>query len=170
MLKFLVSFFKSLNSNSHPGEIAHAIALGVMLGFLPKTNLLWYVLFILILFIRINKGTFLLFTLVASIIAPMLDPFFDSLGYKILMIDSFVPYYEKFLTVPFVPLTKFNNTIVMGSFVSGIVLYIPIYVFALIIIMLWRKYVHSVFINSPLVKAFYKIPLIAKIQYISSEL
>ena len=36
MLKFIVKLLKALNSNSHPGEIAHAVCLGMLLGFLPK--------------------------------------------------------------------------------------------------------------------------------------
>ena len=50
----IVKLFKSLNTNSHPGEIAHAVAIGMVLGFMPKNNVLWYILFVCFLFIRIN--------------------------------------------------------------------------------------------------------------------
>ena len=55
MLKFLVKLLKALNSNSHPGEIAHAVCLGMLLGFLPKNNIFWYVITVFVLFMRINK-------------------------------------------------------------------------------------------------------------------
>ena len=43
MLKVIVKFLKALNSNSHPGEIAHAVCLGMLLGFLPKNNIFWFI-------------------------------------------------------------------------------------------------------------------------------
>ena len=60
MLGYLLNLFKSLNSNSHPGEIAHGAALGVIMGMIPKDNVLWYILFVLFFFIRINKAVYLL--------------------------------------------------------------------------------------------------------------
>ena len=44
MLKAIIKFFKALNSNVHPGAVAHAVCLGMILGFMPKTNALWYIL------------------------------------------------------------------------------------------------------------------------------
>ena len=38
MLKFIIRFLKAINSNQHPGEIAHAVCLGMILGFMPKTR------------------------------------------------------------------------------------------------------------------------------------
>ncbi|HAK68458.1 MAG TPA: TIGR03546 family protein, partial [Treponema sp.] len=48
MLKAFVKLIKALSSNTAPGEIAHAFAWGVILGFMPKDNALWYILFIFI--------------------------------------------------------------------------------------------------------------------------
>ena len=55
MLKAIIKFFKALNSNVHPGAVAHAVCLGMILGFLPKTNALWYILTVFFLFVRINN-------------------------------------------------------------------------------------------------------------------
>ena len=49
MLKWISGFFRELNANSNPAEIAHALALGVLLGFMPKTNALWYMIFVFFL-------------------------------------------------------------------------------------------------------------------------
>ena len=56
MLGYLLNLFKSLNSNSHPGEIAHGVALGVIMGMMPKDNALWYILFVFFFFIRIKRN------------------------------------------------------------------------------------------------------------------
>lgn len=49
MISYIAKLLKSLNTNSHPGEIAHAVAIGVLLGFMPKDNALWYLLFVFFL-------------------------------------------------------------------------------------------------------------------------
>ena len=170
MIKFITKLFQSLNSNSHPGEIAHAISCGLILGFMPKNNALWYILFLIFCFLRINKACYLLFTFLFSMITPFCDPFFDKVGYAILSIENLYPFYTKMLDVPFLTLTKFNNTIVMGSLASGIVLYIPVYIISRLIVYLWRSVIRQAFINSKLVKAFYKIPLVAKFISVSKEL
>ncbi|MEL3909030.1 MAG: hypothetical protein P1P64_08515 [Treponemataceae bacterium] len=60
MVQYVFSFFSSLNKNSHPGDIAHGVALGLLLAIMPKNNLLWPALFVFTIFIRINKGAFFL--------------------------------------------------------------------------------------------------------------
>lgn len=170
MIKFITNIFKTLNSNSHPKEIAHAICCGMLLGFMPKTNALWYVLFFIFCFLRINKACYLLFTILFSMITPFLDPIFDKIGFAILSYEPLIPTYIKMLEIPYLPLTRFNNTIVMGSLASGIVLYIPVYIIARLIVRLWRSVIRQAFVNSKLVKAFYKIPLISKFISVSKEL
>lgn len=170
MIKFFTKILKSLNSNSRPSEIAHAISCGMILGFMPKNNLLWYILFLTFCFLRINKACYLLFTILFSLVTPYLDPLFHKLGYSILSFEPFIPAYVKMLDIPYLPLTKFNNTIVMGSLASGIIMYIPMYIIARLFVHLWRKVIRQAFINSKLVKAFYKIPFISKIVSVSKEL
>ena len=80
MLKAIVKFFKAINSNSHPAEIAHAFALGMILGFMPKDNALWYILTVFFFFFRINRGALIILTLIFSLFAPLLDPLFDLIG------------------------------------------------------------------------------------------
>lgn len=170
MINFITKIFKALNSNSHPGEIAHAICCGMVLGFMPKNNALWYVLFFLLCFVRINKACYLLFTLLFSLVTPFLDPYFDKIGYAILSYEPFIPTYIKMLEIPYLPLTKFNNTIVMGTFVSGIALYIPVYIIARLIVRLWRTVIRRAFINSKFVAGLYKIPLISKFVSAAKEI
>ena len=73
MFKYLMRFIKALNANSHPGDIAHAVALGLLLALVPKGNLLWPFLFILAMFIRMNKGAFFLSFILFSFIVPFAD-------------------------------------------------------------------------------------------------
>ena len=159
----IFGFFKSLNSNSNPGEIAHAAAIGVLLGMVPKNNMLWYGLFIFFLFVRINKGVYFLVILGMSLIVSRFDVFFDSLGYYILTLDAAKPYYTKLLDIPFVAFTNFNNTIVMGSLVTGLVMYIPVYLVARFIIWLWRRIIAPKITSSKVWIAFKKLPFVEKL-------
>ena len=163
MLKAIIRFFKSLNSNSHPGEIAHAVCLALILGFLPKDNLLWYVLTVFFFFMRINRGALIFFTFIFSLIAPALDNLFDIWGYAILNYEKFIPLFTKMLDTPFVAFTKFNNSIVMGSLAFSLMCYIPLYFLSRIIIRYWRRFLAPSFRKTKLYTILQQLPLVKKI-------
>ena len=163
MISYIVKLLKALNTNSHPGEIAHAVAIGVLLGFMPKDNALWYLLFVLFLFVRVHKGAFLLTILAASLLARLFDPLFDAIGYAVLTFSPLEPVYAALLDIPFVAFTKFNNTIVAGAVVSSLILYIPVYILMRILIKSWRTHLAPALARSKFMQAFYQIPFISKI-------
>ncbi|MCR5219226.1 MAG: TIGR03546 family protein [Treponema sp.] len=160
----------AFSSNTDPGAIAHAFACGVVLGFIPKGNLLWILLFVFIFFMRIQRATFSLTIIVAALFAPLLDNLFDSLGYWMLTNESLVPFYRTILDIPFVAFTKINNTMVMGSFVAGLILYIPCYVIGRVFVWLWRKYLADAIRRSKLAKITKQIPLIQKLSSLASKI
>ncbi len=163
MLQALSKLLSALSSNRAPGEIAHAFACGMLLGFMPKTNLLWYILFVLIFFLRIQRATLTLTLLVAALLTPLLDPYFDSVGYWVLTQESLIPTYIKLLNIPFVAFTKFNNTVVMGSLICSLCAYIPFYAIARLLVFLWRKYLADGIRKSKLANIMRQIPLIQKL-------
>ena len=163
MLKAIIKFFKALNSNVHPGAVAHAVCLGMILGFLPKTNALWYILTVFFLFVRINKVTFILFTFLFSLLAPLLDPLFDTIGWWFLNIEKLAPFFSWLLDIPFVGFTKFNNTIVMGSLLFGLAAYIPVYFLVRLFLKYWRAIIAPAVRKTKLVAFLSKLPLVVKI-------
>lgn len=170
MLGYFLKLFRTLNSNSHPGEIAHGVALGVIMGMIPKDNALWYILFILFFFIRINKAIYLLITLAVSLCVESLDMLLDYIGYQVLVLEPAIPVYRKLLDIPFVAFTKFNNTVVMGSLVAGLVLYIPVYIISRLLVKLWRVVLAPKITASKLWVGIKKLPLIEKIISKSQEI
>ncbi len=163
MLKKLINLLKAFNGNVNPAEIAHAFACGAILGLMPKNNLLWYLVLVFILFIRINKPAYLLMILIGSSVSPAFDGFFDTVGYTILTIPALSGFYGMLLDIPFVAFTKFNNTVVMGSFISGLILYVPLYFAGRVLVYIWRKYAADIIKNSKIAKVINKLPLISKI-------
>ena len=139
MLEKIVKMLRALNSNSNPGEIAHAFSIGVLLGFLPKGNLLWGFLFFLMIFFRINKGTYFLTILLTSLFMPFVYPYFHQIGLWFLQLEELQNVFHFLIEIPFVAFTRFNNTIVMGALIAGIVLYIPLYVLSRLFVRFWRK-------------------------------
>lgn len=170
MIKKIVSLFRILNSNSKPGEIANAFCLGILLGFVPKNNLLWYLLFVFFSFVRINKTVYFFITLLMSFVAPLADSFFDSFGYTILTNQSLSPVFANLLEVPFVGFTKFNNTIVCGALAFSLIIYIPLFVIIVVFVKLWRSKITVLWNNSRIGKFFYKLPLVEKFRSASLEL
>ncbi len=163
MLKKLIKLLKAFNGNVNPGEIAHAFACGAILGLMPKNNLLWYLVLVFILFIRINKPAYLIMIIIGAAVSPAFDGLFDSVGYAFLTIPSLSGIFGTLLDIPFVAFTKFNNTVVMGSFLCGLVLYIPLYALARLLVFIWRKYASDFIRNSKIIKVINKLPLIAKL-------
>ena len=163
MLNYIINLLKALNSNSKPSQIANSFCIGLILGFMPKNNLLWYILLVFFAFVRINKTGYLIMILAGSLTASFLDPLFDTVGYTVLTFPKFQSFFMWLLDVPFVGLTKFNNTIVCGSLVLGILCYIPLFFIMLGIIHLWRKFIAPKFNDSKLLKTIYKLPLLGKI-------
>lgn len=163
MFNWISNLFKSLNANTNPAEIAHALSLGVLLGLMPKTNALWYIIFVFFCFVRINKATYALVLLVVSYFAWMLDPTFASVGYSVLTYAPFENVFARLIDIPFVGFTKFNNTVVMGSLVVGLAAYIPFFLIGFFFVKFWRKHVAPTFIKSPLHKAVQKLPLLGKL-------
>ncbi len=163
MLKPFVKLIQALSSNTAPSQIAHAFSCGILLGFLPKDNILWYLLFVFMLFMRLQRGLFALSIIVGSLLTALLDPTFDSVGTAILTNEALIPYFVKLLNIPFVAFTKFNNTIVMGSLFCGIIMYIPCYVFARIFTLLWRKYMATYVRKIKFLTAIKQVPGIKKI-------
>ncbi len=169
MLKKLIKLLKAFNGNVNPGEIAHAFACGAILGLMPKNNLLWYLVLVFILFIRINKPAYLIMILVGAAVSPAFDGLFDTVGYAFLTIPALSGFFAMLIDIPFVAFTKFNNSVVMGSFLCGIVLYVPLYFAGRGLVFVWRKYAADFIRNSKIAKAINKLPLVAKIASMAGE-
>lgn len=143
MFNYVFSFFSSLNKNSHPGDIAHGVALGLLLAIMPKDNLLWPILFVFSLFIRSNKGAFFLSLILLGFLTPFLDVVIERLGFFLLSLEFLQSFYIMLDKIPFVGLTKFYNTMVAGGLLLGLILYIPTYAISRFLVYQYRKHFQS---------------------------
>ena len=166
MIKYVTSFFKAINANAHPGDIAHAVALGLFLAILPKNNLTFTFLFFLSIFIRINKGAFFICFILFGFVTPFMDVLINNIGFWAVQLSFLRPIFIALENIPFVALFKLSNTMVLGGIIWGLILYIPVYILTRIIIAKYRKYMQPA-VNVKGVGLLGKIPLLRHLTRIS---
>ena len=110
-----------------PHQIALAVALGVMLGLIPKANLLAFVLIMALFLLRCNLGFGILAAALISLATTRLDAKVDLLGTKLLANASVIDLEATLFQNPLFAWTALNNTLVLGSFIAGVIAFLPIY-------------------------------------------
>ena len=131
LLKLLQSLIKTLHSDGSPAQVGAGIALGACLGLTPLLNGHNLVVFALIVILNVSFGGGMLGWALFTPIGFLLDPLFDRLGHALLLkTPALTPLWTVWFNTPGLPYSNFNNTVVLGSFVSWMVLAIPIYFLA----------------------------------------
>ncbi len=127
-LKLISNFLRILREGQTPSQIAGGFALGSVLGFSPMLTLQGIFMWLIILILDVNLSAVILSITVFSLIAYIFDPLFHTFGYFLLVeVDALRPFWTWLYNAPLAPLTRFNNTVVMGSLVCGLFFLIPIY-------------------------------------------
>ncbi|MBI2401917.1 MAG: TIGR03546 family protein [Gemmatimonadetes bacterium] len=128
LLKLLQQLVKTLSSEGTPGQIAVGMALGAALGLTPLINLHNLVILAAIMVFNVSFPGAMLGWALAVPVGFALDPLFDVVGrWFLLETPALTPLWTRLYNVPVAPLTNFNNTVVLGSLVSWVVLALPIY-------------------------------------------
>ena len=127
LLKLIQSLIKTLHSAGTPGQVAAGMALGSALGLTPILNVHNLIIFSLLVLLNVSFGGGMLGWALFVPLGFLLDPLFDRIGLSLLTATSLRPLWTDWTNTPILPFTNFNNTIVLGSFVSWVVLAIPIF-------------------------------------------
>lgn len=154
ILKQFFNLIRLLHSETGQNQIASGLAFGVFLGFAPFFSIqTFFVLFIVFIF-RVQLGSVFLSAFFFKFVAFILDPATDVLGKWALENNSFRGIWSAMYNVPLLPMTRFNNSIVMGSFIVSLLL-CPILFFAFKkLIISYRTNIVQKFESSKLWKAF----------------
>ena len=118
---FIFSFFKELNSATNKNMIALALVLGLISGFLPTFTAINYLIFLFVLIFRIPIGLYTASFAVFSLFSYLFDPVFNKIGYIILTSSFLKPLWTMLYNTPLMRWSGYNNTLVMGSLVCGII-------------------------------------------------
>ena len=141
-LKLLKQIIVIFQTDISPNQVAWGFALGAILGLVPNM-FMKLVLFIVIMMFRVNVSAAFLAWAVYEILSFALDPLFDIIGYQVLTIGSLNAFYTWLYNLPVVPFTKFNNTVVMGSLIVGIILIIPNMIIAKKLLVYYRTHLRD---------------------------
>ena len=128
LTKFIGNIIKELHSKATPAQMGAGAALGAIIGLTPFFCLHNLVIFMIIMLVNVSSGAAAFAAVIFSLIAFLFDPLANAIGYWLLVdVKALEPFWTKLYNMPVIPLTKFNNTLVLGSLVLSLILFYPVY-------------------------------------------
>lgn len=122
LLKQIFNFLKLLNSDTGTNQLASGLALGLILGFAPFISIQTFVVFAIIFIFRVQLGAAFLSAFFFKFVAYLFDQPAHHLGKAVLENEGLRPLFVTMYNMPLVPMTRFNNSIVMGSMIVSVLL------------------------------------------------
>lgn len=138
LLKQIFALVKLLHSDNETTSVALGVSMGFILGMTPAFSLQTVLVFMLLFIFRIQIGAAFLSAFFFKFIAFFLDPLFNSIGCAVLEMPSLQGLFTEMYNMPIVPLTRFYNSIVMGSGVVSIALIPVVFIASKILIAKYR--------------------------------
>lgn len=139
IVKTLHSVLKVLNSETARSQLAAGVMFGMVMGLGPTLTLHNLLLFFVVALFRVNLSIFFVSLGFFSFVGWLFDPVWDKLGYWLLVdLKAVRPLWIEFSTGPILPYFRFNNTIVIGSLVFGLIAALPIFLISMKFVSLYR--------------------------------
>lgn len=130
-LQLFTKFLKILRAGQTPRQIAGGIALGFIAGLSPHLTVQILVVWLIILIFDVNLSAAFIGFAVSGLLAYLADPVFHSVGYFLLVdFEGLHGFWTTLYNAPIAPLSRFNNTVVLGSFAVAVLLS-PVVYFAM---------------------------------------
>ncbi len=127
LLRPLRFITQTLTEETSPRQMALGIALGMIVGLVPKDNLVAVVCLFILCASRVNLGLGFVSAFLFSWIGYWMDPLSHYIGSRLLTAESLNTNWTWFFDQPVTPWTDLNNTVVLGSLIIGVVLFYPVY-------------------------------------------
>ncbi|HEX3602054.1 MAG TPA: TIGR03546 family protein [Lacipirellulaceae bacterium] len=121
------TFTRSLVGGTSPSQLAAGFTLGMIIGIVPKANLIALALCVLLFSLRCNKVAGVVAAIAFSYVGHWIDPFSHKLGLAVLSIHPLQGFYSSAFNLPLGPWLGFNNTVVMGSLLLGLYVAYPVF-------------------------------------------
>jgi uncharacterized protein (TIGR03546 family) len=122
LLKLLGRVINALNNGAAPWQIAGGMVLGFMLGLIPGWPIQVFLLLLFMFIVNVNLTIAGVGAVLASSLAWLFDPIVERIGGWVLQdIGALQGFWTQLYNYPPLGLTRFNNTVVMGAMVVGII-------------------------------------------------
>ena len=122
LIKLIQSLFGALHSEGTPGQLAAGIVLGSFLF-----NVHNAVIFAALVLLNVSFAGGLLGWALFVPVGFLLDPLFDWIGHALLLAEPLRGVWTSLYNTPIIPLTNFNNTVVLGSLVFALLFAVPLF-------------------------------------------
>jgi uncharacterized protein (TIGR03546 family) len=99
----------------------------MIMGLTPLMSLHNILILLIVFLLRVNLSTFFLGWAFFSGVAYVLDPLFDWIGLHVLTFGPLESLWTALYNITLWRIEKFNNSIVMGSLLFSLVLFVPLY-------------------------------------------
>ncbi|MEP2448956.1 DUF2062 domain-containing protein [Balneola sp. EhC07] len=153
ILKYVAKLLKALSSEASPNQLAGGFILGMIIGLTPVLSVHNLLILVLIIILKVNIGMAILAFLIFSGIAYLADPLFHSFGIWILENDGLQDTWTSMYNNELWAITKFYNTVVIGSFISALVLCVPMFPLTKVGVLQYRKHIHEKVMKTKFAKA-----------------
>lgn len=141
MLNVFAKLLKALNSESNPAQLAFGVTAGLIVGLTPLWSLHNLLVVFLVFILRVNLSAFFLSWALFSGIAYLFDPLMDRVGASLLAADALKGLWTAMYNSDGWRLTRFNNTLTLGSLVCALVLALPVFFLARFLVVKYRDHV-----------------------------
>lgn len=152
LLKYIAKLLKALASEASPAQIAGGLILGMIIGLTPLLSVHNLLIVVLIIILKVNIGMAIFSFLIFSGIAYLADPVFHSFGVWLLEQEGMQATWTAMYDNEFWAITKFYNTVVIGSFLIAVVLCIPMFPLVQVGVVQYRKHIHERVMKTKAVK------------------
>ena len=170
MLKTIAKLVAALNGNTRKDQIALGFSWGLLLALIPAGNFFWIVLFVLSFLFRHHHGSKMLVMAVVKLFTPLLYPaLVDPVGWEVLHFEPLAPVFTALYNMPFVPFTRFNNTLVAGGIAAGIALFIPVFIMMLFAVSLYRNTILPKIMSTRFFRTISGLPIVVKLAKLVSS-
>jgi len=140
MLLLIARIIGSFSSYGKRGMIAFAMATGITLAFIPGGTLLWFIIFIPMMFIRINQAALVGMMALGRILMVYIDPFSERFGYYILTRPQLIQPMGRLLSFPLINWLRLNDSLVAGGLILGTAGWPVWFLLSLLFIGLYRRF------------------------------
>ncbi len=153
-MRTIAKFLKILNSDAAPGQISLGFAFAMVAGFTPLMSLHNLLVLFLVLILRVNLSSFLLGLAFFTGLAYAFDPLFHRIGLGVLTAPALEGLWTSLYNSTLWRLERFNNSIVMGSLVVSLALFIPLVLAGNLLVRKYRDHVLQWVMRTRIMQAF----------------